>query len=165
MPDHDLVVSRAVDVVGVSGSEDVVCDVAAHAVDIILPLDLCGHALDLAQKLALCEDLSCVNIALNIVLGALPGPCRAKLDTRAGGAVEVRALRARSGRVLAPEVVENFVAVLCMVGVLTAEADLCLRAGDLANNRCSDFGDGYGCQISFEDGELIDGCPYVLLLG
>lgn len=165
LPDHDLVVSRAVDVVWVRSSEDVVCDVAAHAVDIILPLDLCGHALDLAHKLALGEDLSCVDIALNIVLGALPGPCRAKLDTRTGGSVEVGALRARGGSVLAPEVVENFVAVLGVVGVLTAETNLCLRAGDLANDRCSDFRDGCGGQRYFQDDPTITGCPYVLLLG
>lgn len=45
--------------IGVSGSEDVVRDVAAHAVDIVFPLELRGHALDIAEELALGKDLSC----------------------------------------------------------------------------------------------------------
>lgn len=133
--------------VRVSGSEDVVRDVAAHAVDVVFPLYLCGHALDVAEELALCEDLAGIHIALDVVLSALPRPSRAPLDARAGSAVKVGALRARGGSVLAPEVVQDFVAILGVVGVLTAKADLCLRSGDFANDGSSDFRDGCGGQV------------------
>lgn len=77
----------------------------------------------------------------------MPGPGRAPLDTRAGGAVKVGALRARGGGVLAPEVVQDFVAILGVVGVLTAETNLCLRSGDFANDGCGDLRDGYDGQM------------------
>lgn len=149
IPDHDLVVARTVNVIWISGSEDVVRDVATHAIDIVFPLDGCGHALDVADELTLCEDLACVDVAFDIVLTTLPGPCGAPLDARAGSAVKVRALRTRGGSVLAPEVVKNFVAVLCVICVLAAETDLCLHCADIANGGCSSFldRDGYDGQI------------------
>jgi hypothetical protein len=52
-----------------------------------------------------------------------PSPLRAPFDAGAGGAVEVRALRAGCCGVFAPEVVKNFVAGFGVVGVERAEAD------------------------------------------
>lgn len=91
--------------VGVRRSEDIVCDIAAHGVHIILPLDRRGHALHFTDNLALGQDASSIRITLDVVLTASPGPVSAPLDTGSGSAIEVGALRARGGSVFAPKVV------------------------------------------------------------
>jgi hypothetical protein len=80
-------------VVRVCGGEDVVCDVATHVVHVVAPFDGGGHGLGLADQDALVQNTTGVNVALDVVLAAGPGPLAAPFDARSSGSVKVRALR------------------------------------------------------------------------
>jgi hypothetical protein len=92
LPDHKLVVAATVDMIRIRGRENVIRNVAAHIIDIILPLDRRRHALDLADQVTFIENATCIRIALDVVFGSSPCPLRAPFDARAGSAVEVGAL-------------------------------------------------------------------------
>jgi hypothetical protein len=145
LPDHELVVSAAVNVIGIRRCENVICNVAAHVVGVVFPFDRGRHALDLADQIAFVEDAACICIALDIILAAVPGPLGAPLDAGARCTVVVCALRPRSGSVLAPEVVQDFVAVGGVVGVLGAETDGFLDGADLADGGRAYFAGGNSC--------------------
>lgn len=74
LPDHELVVTAARGVVGVSSSEDIVGDVRTDIPGLVVPLNVGGHALDVANLKALCELPTDIRIALDIVLTTLPCP-------------------------------------------------------------------------------------------
>jgi hypothetical protein len=85
--------------------KNVIRNVAAHVVYIVLPLNRRRHALDLADQVTLVENATRICIALDVVLGTGPSPLRAPLDASARCTVEIRALRTRRRGVFAPEVV------------------------------------------------------------
>jgi hypothetical protein len=158
LPDHELVVTGALVVVGVSSREDVVGDVGADVARLVVPGNAGGHALDVANLEALGELLAGVGVALDIVLAALPVPCSGPADARVRGPVDGRALAARGGVVLAPVVVVELVSVAREVVVLSAEL------GSLTAHRghgCSDGAGGGEGQKAGQDGGLeqhIGGC-------
>jgi hypothetical protein len=139
VPDHELIITTAVDMIRIRSREHVIRNVASHAVHIILPLERRRHALHLADNAALVQDLARVRIALDIILAASPRPLRAPFDAGASGAVVVCALRAGGCGALAPQVVEDLVAGGRVVGVLRAEGDLFLDLADLADGGCAGF--------------------------
>ena len=95
VPDHEFIVAAAIDVIRVLRREDIIRDVRAYVVSsIIAPIDLCRHGLDIRNRVSLGQNAAGVNIALHVVLGALPCPGRAPLDAGAGAAFVVCALRA-----------------------------------------------------------------------
>jgi hypothetical protein len=138
VPDHELVVTGALVVVGVGSREDVVGDVGADVAGLVVPGDAGGHALDVADLEALGELLAGVGVALDIVLAALPVPLGGPADARVGGPVNSGALAAGRGVVLAPVVVVELVAVAREVVVLSAEL------GGLAAHRAHGRSDGAG---------------------
>jgi len=92
VPNHQLVVATAVDVVWVYGRKDVVRDITTHVVRVISPGNVRWHAFDLADNFTLVQDLSSVRITLDIVLAAGPSPLSAPFDTGSRGSIEVGAL-------------------------------------------------------------------------
>lgn len=95
----------------------IIRNIRADILRVVRPLNSGRHALHFTDYLALGQNPACVRITLHVILSALPSPLRAPFDAGAGGAVEIRALRAGGGGVLAPEVVEDFVAGFGVVGV------------------------------------------------
>lgn len=95
VPDHQFVLATTLDVVRILGREDVVRYVRANTMrGIVAPVDLRGHGLDLGNVVAFGELAACVDIALDLVLAALPRPGRAPLDAGSGRAFVEGALRA-----------------------------------------------------------------------
>jgi hypothetical protein len=103
--------------VRILGREHIIRNIRPDILRVILPFDRGRHALHLTDNLALCQNLACVRITLDVILSTLPSPLCAPFDAGAGGAVKVGALRAGGCGVLAPEVVKDFVAGFGVVGV------------------------------------------------
>jgi hypothetical protein len=133
--------------IGILSREHIIRNIASHGVYIILPLQRRRHAFHLANNASLVQDLARVRIALDIVLGAVPGPLCAPFDAGGRSTVIVCALRAGSCGILAPEVVEDFVAIGGVVGVLRAKGDLFLDLADFADG----WGAGFGGKIRQEN--------------
>lgn len=108
--------------IGILRSEDVVGDIGSYVTAIIAPLNVGGHTVDLGNGETLRELLACVHIALDVVFTSPPSPSAAPFDTRAGGALDGSALAARSGRVFAPEIVVELVAIATVVCVLGTQS-------------------------------------------
>jgi len=96
----------------IGSRENIVGDVGAEILRGVAPRCRCLHAGNRADKPALRNLPSAVDVALDIVWRALPSPGGAELHTAAGAAVHVGTLLARSRRIIAPEVVEAFVATV-----------------------------------------------------
>jgi hypothetical protein len=140
VPDHEFVIPTAVDVVWICRCEDIVRHVRTNVGGVVRPVNLRWHTGDSSNGLPFGNDLSSVGIALYLVLTTLPHPISAPLDPRAGSALVVGALRTRRGLVLAPEVVEDFVPVDGVIGILRAEADGLLDDSCIADRGCSALG-------------------------
>jgi hypothetical protein len=136
VPNHQLIIPTAVNMIRILSREHIIRNIASHVVHIVLPLQRRRHALHIANDVSLVQDLACVRIALDIVLGAVPGPLCAPFNARTRSTVVVCALRTGSCGTLAPKVVEDFISIGGVVCVLRAEGNLLL---DLA-----DFADGWG---------------------
>jgi hypothetical protein len=151
LPDHELVVTTALVVVGVCGCEDVVGYVGTDVARLVVPLDAGGHALDVANLETLGELLACIGVALDVVLTALPVPGGRPPHARLRGALDCGALAAGGGGSLAPVVVVKLVAVGRVVLVLSAE-----RCGLTAHWRywCSDWASSGECHQTGEEGGL-----------
>jgi hypothetical protein len=106
LPNHQFVVTTAVDVIGIGCGKDVVGYVAPNVGRIIIPRDLRWHALYLRNRLAFSNLAASIRITLHVVLASLPRPTRTPFDTGAGGALIIGALGARSGCVFTPEIVQ-----------------------------------------------------------
>jgi hypothetical protein len=131
----------------------IIRNIAPHVIHIVLPFQCRRHALHLANNLALGKNLASIRIALDVILRASPRPLRAPFDARPGRAVVVCALRAGSCGVFAPQVVENFVAVGGVVGVLGTERDRLLDLADFTGGWSASFrgGDGWNGRVSEND--------------
>lgn len=93
----------------VLGRKHIIRHVGADVGAVVLPRHGRLHGLD-GRNLGALGDLAVgPGVALDVVGRAVPRPRRAVLEAAVGGAVEVRALGSRRGRVLAPEVVEQLV--------------------------------------------------------
>jgi len=139
-PDHEFVVTAALVVVGVRGSEHIVGNVGTNAVTgLVVPLDVGGQALHVADLDAPGELLASVGVALDVVLAARPLPLGGPAHTGAGGALDGSALAAGAGT-LAPVVVVEFVAIGCVVSVLLAEG--CCLTADWSNGSWASSGNG-----------------------
>ena len=92
VPDHQLIISTRVNMVRILGREHIIRNIRPNVLRVILPLDRGRHALHLTDNLALCQDLACVRITLDVILSTLPSPLCAPFDAGAGGAVKVGAL-------------------------------------------------------------------------
>lgn len=126
-------------------SEDIISNIAANIIRVVVPLNSRGHSLDPADRIALLEYNAGIDITLYVIFSASPGPCGAPFDAVPGSAFVVCALGARGGGVFAPQVVEDFVAVGGVIGVLGAETDCCVLSwGDFSD--CGGAGwAGEGC--------------------
>jgi len=127
LPDHEFIITAAVGMVRIGSRENVIRNVCPNIVRrIIIPLDARLHIPGPLHRNALCKLAASINIAFHIVLGALPCPFTAESNSVPGCAVEVGALVTGRCGVFAPEIVEDFVAVDSVVGVLRTEADALL---------------------------------------
>lgn len=131
--------------------EDIICHIRPHILIVVPPRDARRHLVDGADLPPLGNLPARVRVALDVVGSALPSPGCGPRDAVVGGAVEVGALGARGGRVFAPEVVEELVAVAGPVGVELAEG------GSLAGDEAG--GLGHAGRGEEEGGDL-HGCGW-----
>jgi hypothetical protein len=140
LPDHEFVVTAALVVVGIRGSEDIVGNIGTNAVTgLVVPLNVGGQALHVVDLDAPGELLASVGVALDVVLASRPLPLGGPAHARAGGALDGSALASGAGT-LAPVVVVELVAIGCVVSVLFAEG--CCLTTDWSNRGWASGGDG-----------------------
>lgn len=138
VPDHQFVVSTTVDMVWIFCCEDIISNVRAYiACSVVAPVHLRLQFFDCPDFIALCQDATCIDIALNVVLGSLPRPVGAPLDTRSGWSFIVSALRPGSSCIFSPEVVQNLITVVCVICILGTKADWFLNGRYITKSRCT----------------------------
>lgn len=94
LPNHEFVVTAAVDVIRVCRSEDIVGNVGSDVVrGVIRPLHARWHAPGSLDRNALRKLTPGIDVTLDIILCSLPRPFAAPPNTISGGALEIRALR------------------------------------------------------------------------
>ena len=81
--------------VGISSSEQVVCDISADAGVAIAPLGIGLEAVNLAHDLLVIDYESRVGEALDVVVAASPLPIRSPAYAARAGSIDIGALRPR----------------------------------------------------------------------
>lgn len=111
LPDHEFEVSTASRMVWIRGSKDVIRNVGADVVCIVPPRNRSLHAVDLADLSAFSNLFPRIDIAFDVVRGAIPCPCGAPCNAVARAAIQICALGAGTGGVPAPKVVVHFISI------------------------------------------------------
>ena len=117
LPNHKFVVTTAIDMIWIGRSEDIISNVGSDISCVISPLDARGHASSSLHGDSFSQLATRIRVTLDIILCTLPHPIAAPSNAIPYCPIIIGTLRTRRRRILAPQVVQDFVSIGGMVSI------------------------------------------------